>query len=142
MFFICVDDRYRAQHRAIIKSTMQKAQVYKGYTYAFGGIITKMCPLAGVLEERLDYMARLYPVAVDINRTKGSHTNLGPTLITVEPHKTDELITARMYGLEMLWHRIGGRSSNVEELGKVNSFYPLNAHAEALLGIGLELVDR
>lgn len=95
--------------------------------YAFGGVITKMCHLAGVLEESLDYMAPLYPTAVDITGTKGSDTNLGPILTIVERYRGDELIMARMYVLEMPRHRIGGRSSNMIDFGKVNVCYPLNA---------------
>uniref|UniRef100_M1DMQ3 Putative plant transposon protein domain-containing protein n=1 Tax=Solanum tuberosum TaxID=4113 RepID=M1DMQ3_SOLTU len=123
---------------AIIKSSMRKSWVHKGHRYAFGGLITKMCRVAGVPEENLDYMAPLYPAPVDITHTKGTDTDFGPTLTTVERHKRDELIMARMYGLEMLRHKTGGRPSTDLEIGEVNRRYLLNDHAKALLGIGPE----
>ncbi|KAH0636011.1 hypothetical protein KY285_035712 [Solanum tuberosum] len=82
--------------RTILKSAIQKARVHKGHKYDFGGLITKMCRAAGVPEENLDYMAPLYPTLVDITRTKGLDTDFGPTLTTVERHRRDELILARM----------------------------------------------
>uniref|UniRef100_M1DK78 Putative plant transposon protein domain-containing protein n=1 Tax=Solanum tuberosum TaxID=4113 RepID=M1DK78_SOLTU len=121
---------------AIIKSSMRKSRVHKEHMYAFGGLITKMCFVAGVPEENVDYMAPLYPAPVEISHTKGPDTDFGPTLTTAERHKRDELIMARMYGLEMLWHKTGGRPSTDLEIGEVNRRYLLNDHAKALLGIG------
>ncbi|KAG5616546.1 hypothetical protein H5410_016370 [Solanum commersonii] len=124
--------------RAIIKSSIRKARVHKGHMYAFGGLITKMCCVAGVPEKNVDYVAPLYSAPVDITRTKGPDTKFDPTLITVERHMRDELIMARMYGMEMLRHKIGGRPSTDLEIGEVNKRYFLNDHAKALLGIGPE----
>ncbi|KAG5581535.1 hypothetical protein H5410_052162 [Solanum commersonii] len=90
--------------RAIVKSAMHKARVHKGHRYAFGGLITQICRDAGVPEENVDYMTPLYPALVDITQTKGPHTEFGPTLTTGECRRRDELIMARMYGLEMLRH--------------------------------------
>lgn len=45
---------------------------------------------------------------------------------------------ARMYGLEILRHQNGCLASTDVQLGDVERRYPLNAHAKALLGIGLE----
>ncbi|KAH0686462.1 hypothetical protein KY284_017015 [Solanum tuberosum] len=98
---------------AIIKSSMRKARVHKEHRYAFCGLITKMCCVAGVPEENLDYMAPLYPASVDITRTKGPDTNFGPILTTAERHRRDELIMFRMR-------------------------YLLNYQAKALLGISPE----
>ncbi|KAG5631778.1 hypothetical protein H5410_003495 [Solanum commersonii] len=92
---------------AVLKSVMRKAQVHKGHMYDFGGLITRMCRVAGALEENLDYMAPLFPTSVDITRTKGPDTEFGPNLITVERHRHDELIMAIMYDLEMLRHQNG-----------------------------------
>uniref|UniRef100_M1DSZ7 Uncharacterized protein n=1 Tax=Solanum tuberosum TaxID=4113 RepID=M1DSZ7_SOLTU len=100
-----------------------------------------MCHAIGVPEEILDYMAPLYPVSVDITRTKWSDIKFGPTLTTVERHKRDELITTRMYGLEILRHQNGSRASTDLQLGKVERRYPLNDHAKALLGIGPEFCE-
>ncbi|KAG5606262.1 hypothetical protein H5410_027754 [Solanum commersonii] len=90
-----------------MKSAMCKARVHKGHMYAFGGLITKMCRVAGVPEENMDYMVPLYPALVDITRTKGPNTDFGPTLTTIEHHRRDELIMVKMYGLEMLRHQNG-----------------------------------
>uniref|UniRef100_M1DJS4 Uncharacterized protein n=1 Tax=Solanum tuberosum TaxID=4113 RepID=M1DJS4_SOLTU len=117
---------------------MRKARVHKGHRYAFGGLITKMCRVASVPKENLDYMAPLYPAPVDIIRIKGPDTDFGLTLTTVECHRRDELIMAMMYGLEMLRHKTGGRPSTDLEIGEVNMRYLLNDHAKALLGIGPE----
>uniref|UniRef100_M1DCP2 Putative plant transposon protein domain-containing protein n=1 Tax=Solanum tuberosum TaxID=4113 RepID=M1DCP2_SOLTU len=90
-----------------------------------------------VPEERLDYMAPLFLAPVDITKTKGPDNEFGPTLTTAEHHRRDELIMARMYGLEMLHHLNGCRASSDVQLGEVERRYPLNAHAKSLLGIGL-----
>uniref|UniRef100_M1DJS0 Putative plant transposon protein domain-containing protein n=1 Tax=Solanum tuberosum TaxID=4113 RepID=M1DJS0_SOLTU len=82
--------------RAVLKSAMRKAWVYKGHMYDFGGLITRMCRAVGVPEENVDYMAPLYPTPVDITRTKGPDTEFGPTLTTAERHQRDELIMSRM----------------------------------------------
>ncbi|KAK4731675.1 hypothetical protein R3W88_024663 [Solanum pinnatisectum] len=95
--------------------TRDRARVHKGHKYAFGGLITKMCRIAGVPDEQLDYMAPLYPAL---------------------RHWRDELIMVRMYGLEMLRCQNGCHSSTDMHLGDVERRYPLNDHARALLGIG------
>uniref|UniRef100_M1DXG9 Putative plant transposon protein domain-containing protein n=1 Tax=Solanum tuberosum TaxID=4113 RepID=M1DXG9_SOLTU len=123
---------------AIIKSSMRMARVHKGHMHAFGGLITKMCHVAGVPKENLDYMAPLYPAPVDITRSKDPDTDFGPTLTTAERQWRDELIMARIYGLGMLRHKTGGRPSTDLEIGEVNRRYLLNDHAKTLLGIGPE----
>lgn len=122
----------------VLKTAMRKARVHKGRRFAFGGLITKLCRVAGVPEENVDYMAPLFPAPVDITRTKGLDTEFSPTLTTAERNRRDELIMARMYGLEMLRHQNGCLASTDVQLGDVERRYPLNAHAKALLGIGLE----
>uniref|UniRef100_M1DJM6 Uncharacterized protein n=1 Tax=Solanum tuberosum TaxID=4113 RepID=M1DJM6_SOLTU len=97
-----------------------------------------MCRAACVLEESFDYMAPIYPASMDITRTKGPNTEFGPTLTIAERHRRDELIMARMYGLEMLFHQNGWQASTDMHLGEVERHYPLNGHAKALLGIGPE----
>ncbi|KAK4723484.1 hypothetical protein R3W88_026263 [Solanum pinnatisectum] len=97
--------------------THDRARVHKGHNYAFGGLITKICRITGISKEPLDYMAPLYPTA---------------------RHMRDELIMARMYGLEMLRHKTGGRPSTDLELGEVHKRYLLNDHAKALLVLSLE----
>uniref|UniRef100_M1DHJ7 Uncharacterized protein n=1 Tax=Solanum tuberosum TaxID=4113 RepID=M1DHJ7_SOLTU len=124
--------------RAIVKSAMRKVRVHKGHMYAFGGLITKMCRIAGVPKEQLDYMAPLYPASVDITQTKGPYTEFGPTITMAEHHRRDELIMARMYGLEMLRNQNGCHASTNMDVGEVERRYPLNDHARALLGIGPE----
>ncbi|KAG5580182.1 hypothetical protein H5410_050809 [Solanum commersonii] len=86
-------------------------------------------------------MAPLYPAPVDITRIKWPDTDFGPTLTTMERHRRDELIMAKMYGLEMLQHKTGGQPSTDLEIGEVHGCYLLNDHAKALLGIGPELRD-
>ncbi|KAG5581295.1 hypothetical protein H5410_051922 [Solanum commersonii] len=112
---------------AIMKSSMWKAWVHKGHMY-----------VADIPKENIDYIAPLYPAPVDITQNKGSDTEFGPTLTTAEHHRRDELIMARMYGLEMLRHQNGYHDSTDMQLGEVERRYPLNDHARALLGIGPE----
>ncbi|KAG5591343.1 hypothetical protein H5410_041857 [Solanum commersonii] len=81
----------------LIIGAILKFAMHKGHMYAFGGLIMKMCHAVGVPEESLGDMAPLYPVSLDITRTKGPDTKFGPTLTIVERHRRDELITARMY---------------------------------------------
>uniref|UniRef100_M1DXZ7 Uncharacterized protein n=1 Tax=Solanum tuberosum TaxID=4113 RepID=M1DXZ7_SOLTU len=123
---------------AVMKSAIRKARVHKGHMYAFGGLIIGMCRAAGVPEENVDYMAPLFAALVDITRTKGPDTEFGQTLTTIERHRRDELIMARIYGLEMLRHQNGCRASTDMHLGDVERRYPLNDYAKALLGIGPE----
>ncbi|KAG5605137.1 hypothetical protein H5410_026629 [Solanum commersonii] len=125
LFGLCIDNGYRAR-------------VHKGHRYAFGGLNTRTCRAAGVPKENVDYMAPLFPAPVDITRTKGPDTEFVPTFTTAERHRRDELIMARMYGLEILCHQNGCLASTNMQLGDVERRYPLNAHAKALLGIGPE----
>ncbi|KAG5606846.1 hypothetical protein H5410_028338 [Solanum commersonii] len=122
----------------VFKSAMQNARVHKGHRYAFGSLITRMCRAAGVPKDNVDYMALLFAAPMDITRTKGPDIEFGPTLTTAEHHRRDELIMARMYGLEMLRHQNGCLASTDMQLGDVERRYPLNAHAKALLRIGPE----
>uniref|UniRef100_M1D9Y7 Uncharacterized protein n=1 Tax=Solanum tuberosum TaxID=4113 RepID=M1D9Y7_SOLTU len=117
---------------------MRKARVHKGHRYGFGGLITKMCRAVGVPEENLDYIAPPFLAPVDITRTKVPDTEFGPTLTTAERHRRDELIMARMYGLEMLRYQNCCLVSTDLQLGEVERRYPLNDHTKALLGIGSE----
>ncbi|KAG5599840.1 hypothetical protein H5410_031210 [Solanum commersonii] len=78
---------------------------------------------------------------VNIMRTKGPDTEFRPTLITTERHRRDELIMARIYGLEMLRHQNGCWASTDAQLGDIERRYPLNAHAKALLGIGPKFLE-
>ncbi|KAG5592144.1 hypothetical protein H5410_042658 [Solanum commersonii] len=50
--------------------------------------------------------------------------------------RRDEMIMARMFGLEMLRHRNGCRASTQEQLNEIATKYPLNEQTEALLGLG------
>ncbi|KAG5581284.1 hypothetical protein H5410_051911 [Solanum commersonii] len=70
---------------------------------------------------------------------QGPDTEFGPTLTTVERHRRNELIMARMYVLEMLFHQNGSRASIDLQLDEVERRYPMNDHANALLGIGPNL---
>uniref|UniRef100_M1DQI2 Putative plant transposon protein domain-containing protein n=1 Tax=Solanum tuberosum TaxID=4113 RepID=M1DQI2_SOLTU len=119
----------------VLKSAMRKAWIHEGHMYDFGGLITRMSRVAGVLEENLDYMAPLFPASVDIYRTRGPDIEFGPNLTTVERHRRDELIMARMYDLEMLRHQNGYLASTDMQLGDVERRYTMNDHAKALLGI-------
>ncbi|KAK4733956.1 hypothetical protein R3W88_008217 [Solanum pinnatisectum] len=103
----------------VLKSSMRKARVHKGHMYAFGGLITSLCRVAGVPKENVDYMAPLFPAPVNITRTKGVDTEFGPTLTIAERHRRVELIMARMYDLEMLHHQNGCLASTDMELGDV-----------------------
>lgn len=134
IYTLTCSDRQDLNIGAIIKSAMRKAWVRKGHRFAFGGLIAKMCRRAGVPTKNLDYMDPFYPEAEDITRKKWP--DLGPTLTIAERHRRDELIMARMHGLEMLHYSTGSRPSNVVELLEINQHYPLNTHVEALLDIG------
>lgn len=75
---------------------------------------------------------------MDITCTKREDTDLGPILITIEGHRRDDLIMAKMYVLKMLRHTTGGRPSTDWEIWEVHMRYPLSHHDNALLGIGRE----
>ncbi|KAG5631479.1 hypothetical protein H5410_003196 [Solanum commersonii] len=84
------------------------------------------------------------PVLVEMTKTKGPNNEFSPPLTTLERHHRDELIMAHMYGLEMLCHQNKCLESTEEQLEQVERRYPLNVHANALLGISSEfheLVD-
>lgn len=97
--------------------------------------------LAEVPNEHFDYIALLYPAIVDITRTKGPDTHLGPIITIVEWNRRDKLTMDKMYGLEMVVHDTGGQPSTDLEIGDVNRQYPLNNHVKALLRIGTMFWD-
>lgn len=66
---------------------------------------------------------------------------MGPVLTTPERAHRDELIMARMYGLEILRYQTGGHPSTPEKLQDVKVRYPLNTDAKEALGIGLRFVE-
>ncbi|KAH0758158.1 hypothetical protein KY290_021651 [Solanum tuberosum] len=121
---------------AVLKSAMRKARVHRGRRYVFGGLITNLCRRAGLPNESVDYMAPLFTTPLDVTKTKGPENMHGPTLTTVERNMRDDLITARMFGLEILCHKNGCHASTEEQLDEIAFRYPLNEHAEALLGLG------
>lgn len=113
---------------------MRKARVHHDCKYAFGGLIFEFCCRTGVPEEDLEYFPRIeapYNVT-NINRLDESK---GHVLTTVERNHRDKPIIGYMFGLEMLCHKIGGRPSTQQEINEVEARYPLNAHANAVLGI-------
>ncbi|KAG5605047.1 hypothetical protein H5410_026539 [Solanum commersonii] len=91
---------------------------------------------AGVPEESVDYMEPLFTMPLDVTKTKGPKNMHGPTLTTAEQNSRDDMIMARLFGLEMLRPRNGCRASSQVQLDKNAMKYPLNEHAEALLGLG------
>ncbi|KAG5611385.1 hypothetical protein H5410_022666, partial [Solanum commersonii] len=74
--------------------------------------------------------------ALDVTKAKGSENMHGPTLTTAERNRRDDMITAPMFGLEMLRHKNRCQASSEEQLDETTLKYPLNEHAEALLGLG------
>ncbi|KAG5576787.1 hypothetical protein H5410_056921 [Solanum commersonii] len=100
--------------RAVLKSAMRKARVHQ----------------ARVPKESVDYMAHLFTTSLDVTKTKGPENIHGPTLTTTERNRRDDMITAYMFGLEML--RSAGRNCNE---------VPLNELAEALLGLELVFLE-
>ncbi|KAG5628220.1 hypothetical protein H5410_013438, partial [Solanum commersonii] len=86
-----------------------EARVHRGRRYAFRGLITCLCRRARVLEENVDYMT---------NGPKNAH---GPTLITIERNSKDDIITTRMFGLEMLRHKNGCLTSTEEQLNEIET---------------------
>jgi len=102
---------------AVLKSAMRKARVHRGRRYVFGGLITNLCRRAGLPNESVDYMAPLFTTPLDVTKTKGPENMHGPTLTTAERNMRDDLIIARMFGLEMLRHKNGCHASTEALLG-------------------------
>lgn len=73
----------------VLKSAMRKARAHKGRRYVFGGIIIELCIRASVLME----------------------VAMHPILTTAQRSHWDEMIMARMFGLEMLRHTTSHRPS-------------------------------
>ena len=69
--------------------------------------ITKLCRQAGIPEENVDYMVLLFTTPLDVTKTEGPETVHGSTLTTAECNRRDDMITARIYGLEMMRHTNG-----------------------------------
>lgn len=101
----------------IVKSMIWKAQVRKGHMHAFVGFISKMYCRTSVNGKFLGYMALMYPIILDIICTKGSNNYLGPILSTFKRNKMDELMMARMFGLEMFRYITSGRPYTCREIG-------------------------
>ena len=53
---------------------------------------------------------------LDVTKTKGPKTVHGLTLTIAERNRRDDMITMRMYGLEMMCHTNGCRTSSQEKL--------------------------
>ncbi|KAH0693290.1 hypothetical protein KY285_020387 [Solanum tuberosum] len=70
----------------------------------------------GVPKEVVDYLAPLFTRPLDVTETKGLENMHRPTLTTLEGNKRDDVIT--------------------EQLDEIATRYPLNEHADALLGLG------
>ncbi|KAG5611121.1 hypothetical protein H5410_022402 [Solanum commersonii] len=95
--------------RAVLKLVMRKARTSRR---------------AGVPDESVDYMAPLFTAPLDVTKTKGPENMHGSTLTTAERNRKDDLITAHMFGLEMLCHRNGCRASTQEQLDEIGMKYP------------------
>ncbi|KAG5615721.1 hypothetical protein H5410_015545 [Solanum commersonii] len=65
-------------------------------------------------EESVDYMAPLFTTPLDVTKTKGPENIHGPILTTTEQNMRDDMITACIFGLEILRHRNGCRASSQE----------------------------
>ncbi|KAH0685764.1 hypothetical protein KY284_016317 [Solanum tuberosum] len=126
---------------AVLKLVMRKARLHRGRRYAFGGLINNLCRRAGVPEESVDYMAPLLTTPLDVTKTKEPENMYGLILTTIERNIRDDMITARMFGFEMLRHRNGCRASSQEQLDKIAKKYPLNEPDEALLGLGTAFLE-
>ncbi|KAG5611464.1 hypothetical protein H5410_022745 [Solanum commersonii] len=69
------------------------------------------------------------------HKDKGAGEYAWTHLTTAERNRRDDLITERMFGLEMLRHKNGCHASTEEQLDEIAYRYPLNEHAESLLGL-------
>lgn len=94
---------------------MHKIRVHKGRSI-FLVDITKLCRQAGIPEENMDCMASLFTTPLNVTKTKGAETVHGPTVNIAERNRRDDMITMRMYGLEMMCHTNGCRTSSQEKL--------------------------
>ncbi|PHT72851.1 hypothetical protein T459_23636 [Capsicum annuum] len=91
---------------------------------------------------------KVHFIAMDINDLLGmpkADTNqlraYGPILTMAERQSRADVISTRMFGLQMLQLWIGERSITNKELCAVGLDYPLGHHARTLLQIGPELVE-
>ncbi|KAG5619740.1 hypothetical protein H5410_004958 [Solanum commersonii] len=75
------------------------------------------------------------------SKKKGPENMHGPTLTTAERNRRDDMITTRMFRLEMLRHRNGYQASSQEQLDEIAMKYPLNEYAEVLLGLELAFLE-
>lgn len=78
----------------IFKLAMSKVKIHKGRRYVFRGLITQLCGMTGMPEQKADYYPVIHP----------SYVSFGLVLTTIERAYWNEMIMASMYGLEMLRH--------------------------------------
>lgn len=127
--------------RAVLKSSMRKARVHRGRRYVFGGLITRLYRDAGVPKEPLDYIPRIKSNPYVVTSTRGPDLQSKPVLTIAEIYRRDEMITIRMYGLQMLTLRTSGRPTTEEEFKYIERRYPLNDHTRSVLGIGPQVFE-
>ncbi|OIT38081.1 hypothetical protein A4A49_04105 [Nicotiana attenuata] len=63
-----------------------------------------------------------------------------PSLTGAERNARDDSFMAHLYGMMDLQLRIGGRPATSEERTELEQRYPLNAHAQQLVGVGEEYI--
>ncbi|OIT38965.1 hypothetical protein A4A49_28986 [Nicotiana attenuata] len=72
----------------------------------------------------------------DITNLRLKDETVMPSLTGAERNTCDDSFMAHLYGMMGLQLRIGGWSATSEEMTELEHRYPLNAHAQQLVGLG------
>ncbi|KAH0712175.1 hypothetical protein KY289_008134 [Solanum tuberosum] len=111
-----------------------------GKKFCYGGLITHFLRANGIEEEVVDLTVAFHPdltgKIVDVTQTKALDTSHGPVMLTQEWQARDDSVMARVFGIEELQLRIGGRPVTDEEMVTLVDRYPLTESANFLCGTG------
>lgn len=87
---------------AVIFLEISKERFHQWHKYGFGGLLTRFLRDQGVEEEALVYRLAVDTLPMDVSRTKGIIMSHGLELAMLEYQARDDMITAWMYGLQLL----------------------------------------
>ncbi|OIS95627.1 hypothetical protein A4A49_02383 [Nicotiana attenuata] len=103
----------------------------------FANFLTQFLKKEGVEEEpEFDHTIDQPIGQTDITNLQLKDESAMPSLIGAECNAHDDSFMGHLYGIMDLQLRIGGRPATSEERTELEQRYPLNAHAQQLVGLG------
>ena len=126
---------------AVIRTSMRKARVHKRSHFSFDNFLTALLRKEHIEEEPADHKLPHNPKKVDLTKIKDPETGQGINLTTAERHARDESFFRHLYGMTRFTMMNGGRVPTDAELRQLDYDYPLNEHARAMCGVGVNFEE-